>query len=110
MIDLQAAAAVELELSPVPSEQVLAGNPSTGFAPLGLIGGNEFGVWEMTSGAMSDVEVEELFVVVAGRGTLRIGDEIRELEPGSVGRFAGGEQTEWVVTERLRKVYVAGTE
>jgi hypothetical protein len=58
---------------------------------------------------MTDTEVEELFVVIAGRGTVRLIDagETLELAPGTVGRLAAGARTEWTVIETLRKIWVA---
>jgi hypothetical protein len=120
VIDATAALAVELELAPVPADQVVAGAPSTGSLALGRFGGREYGVWEMTPGAMLDVETEELFVVVAGQATVATvetvafeGDRAEDdgrvihLAAGSVGRLEAGDRTIWTVTETLRKVYLA---
>jgi len=52
-----------LEYEPVPTKQVVDGSPQTG---LWEAESGEWGVWEMTPGAMRDVEVDEFFVVVAG--------------------------------------------
>jgi uncharacterized protein len=77
--------------------------------PLGEVGGAEVGVWEMAPGTEQDTEVDEVFVVLAGRGTVTFDDgEVVELAPGVVVRLRAGERTTWVVTEALRKVYVAG--
>jgi len=107
--DHEAALAIELEHHAVPSEQLVTGSPTTGTAPLGVFGGREYGVWEMTPGAMSDVEADELFVVLTGRATVEFLDDgtAVQLEPGSVGRLTEGMRTVWTVTETLRKVYVA---
>ena len=109
MIEVTAALAAELEHSPVPPEQTVAGTPTTAVLDLGTIGEQEWGVWEMTPGTMTDTEVEELFVVIAGRGTMRLIDagETLELAPGTVGRLTAGARTEWRVTETLRKIWVA---
>lgn len=104
-------AAVDLVHAPVPAEQDGGNAPSTGFADLGTLEGTEFGVWEMSTGTMFDVESEEVFVVTAGRGSVYIeprGDmpEQRvELFPGALMRLAEGMKTTWTVTETLRKVY-----
>ena len=109
MIDLVAAQAVSLSHEPVAHEQIVAGQPTTGSAALGAIGEAEYGVWEMTPGAMSDVEEDELFVVLSGAATVAFdGGETWTLGPGSTGRLAAGNRTVWTVTETLRKVYVTG--
>ncbi len=98
-----------LDREPVPAEQRVAGEPATGWTALGAIAeGWEFGVWEMTPGTMSDVEVEELSVVLAGRATVAFADGRPpvELTAGSVLRFADGMETVWTVHETLRKVYL----
>jgi uncharacterized cupin superfamily protein len=97
---------IPLDHEPVPAAQVVEGTPQTG---LWEAESGEWGVWEMTPGAMSDVEVDEFFVVVAGRGTLERTIEgtvvTTELRPGVVCRLFEGEQTVWRVSEALRKVY-----
>ena len=109
MIDLAAAHAVTLEHESVASDQVVAGSPSTGSVRLGEIGGAEYGVWEMTPGAMSDVEEDELFVVLFGTATVQFESGAEwQLEPGSTGRLDEGARTVWTVAETLRKVYVTG--
>ena len=102
------AAEVEVPLTAVPSAQVLAGSPSTGSVDLDEEMG--IGVWEMTPGAMSDVEIDEVFVVVAGSATVEFVDPALpaiELEPGSIVRLESGMRTVWTVRETLRKVYLA---
>jgi uncharacterized cupin superfamily protein len=102
--------AVDLELDhqPVPHDQVVTGAPSTGSAALGVFGSHEVGVWEMTPGAMSDVEADELFVVVSGRATVEFVDTgaWMLLGPGDVVQLRAGARTVWTVTETLRKVYL----
>lgn len=100
------AAAVAVAHEPVPADQVVAGAPSTGIHELD----ERTGVWEMTPGAMSDVEIDELFIVLAGEATVEFVDPALptiELRAGSVVRLEAGMQTVWTVRETLRKVYVA---
>lgn len=86
------------------STDVLAG--ATG--PLAELGGAAIGTWEMAPGTDHDTEVDEVFVVLAGRGTVTFEDgEVVELAPGVAVRLRAGERTTWVVTETLRKVYAA---
>ena len=105
------AATIPLRLEPVPTEQVLEGEPHTGWVELSSTELGEWGVWEMTPGAMSDVEVDETFVVIAGHATLErdIGGQviIEELHPGVCVSLRAGEETIWRVSAALRKVYFA---
>ena len=67
------------------------------------------GIWEMTEGVAHDTEVEELFVVLRGAGSVAFEDgEVIDLHPGSVVRLRAGERTTWTITQTLRKVYIAG--
>ncbi|MFE5407428.1 cupin domain-containing protein [Microbacterium sp. NPDC056569] len=105
------AASLAVELEPVSTAQVIAGAPATGFAELGEIGGVEIGVWEHTPGTSTDVETDEVFVVLSGSATVSFGDpalEPIELRAGSVARLTAGMRTVWTVRETLRKVYFAG--
>lgn len=97
-----------LEHEPLPDDQVVVGSPSTAVATLAELGGTGVGLWEMSEGTARDTEVDEVFVVVAGRGSVTFADGERiDLEPGVAVRLRAGERTEWVVTQRLRKVWVA---
>ncbi len=107
-IDFVAAATLELEFAPVAQAQVVSGSPVVGVAELGMLGDREYGVWEHSVGASSDVEADEVFVVLFGAATVDFADgTIVELGPGSVGRLHDGQRTVWTVTETLRKVYIA---
>jgi len=106
---------VAIPLEPVAADQIpaldAAGNPQTGAVALGNFAGREFGVWEMTVGAMTDTEVDELCVIISGAGEVhRTIDDvlvIEPLRPGTVLQLREGEGTLWVITETLRKVYLA---
>lgn len=77
-------------------------------SPLATLGDAEIGLWGMEPGVDHDTEVDEVFVVLAGRGTVEFEDgEVVTLGPGVVVRLRAGERTTWTVTETLRKVYVA---
>jgi uncharacterized protein len=101
-------AQLDVSHEPVPSEQSVRGVPTTGSAELGDFGGLEIGVWEMSTGTMTDVEVDELFIVVSGSATVEFpgGHPPLELQAGDVVQLAAGTQTVWTVTEPLRKVYL----
>jgi uncharacterized protein len=100
--------AVDLDHDPVPAEQSLGGAPTTAAADIGEFGGLEVGVWEMTPGVMSDIEADEVFVVLSGAATVEFADgtDPLTLGPGDVARLAAGAETVWTVTETLRKVYL----
>ena len=104
---------VALEMAPLPADEVTAGSPSAGYAVLGHIGVGgdalEVGVWEMTDGTATDVEVDEVFVVLAGSATVEIEGIATplELNPGTVVRLSAGMRTVWTVHERLRKFVVS---
>jgi uncharacterized protein len=111
-----------------PGETVVEGDPRAAVSVLGEVGttaedstenstaadtqisspaGAEVGVWEMTPGAATDVEADEIFVVLSGRATLGFdGGETLELRPGVVVRLLEGDRTTWTVHETIRKVYV----
>ena len=97
---------LELRYEPVAADQVVDGSPRTG---LWEAGSGQWGVWEMTPGAMRDIEVDEFFVIVAGEGTLEHTVEgvslTTNLHPGVVCRLYEGVQTVWRVTSVLRKLY-----
>jgi len=118
-----------LEHEPLPADEVESGAPTTGVVGLGTLPGGsageggsgsdsgsgsvDYGIWEMSVGAARDVEADELFVVLAGRGTVEFldaalgsADRILDLAAGSVVRLHAGQRTLWTITEPLRKVYV----
>lgn len=102
------ALSVELDHEPLDDDQVVEGSPTTGVLALTEIDDWEVGVWEITPGIVTDVEVDEVFIVLKGRAILRREDGSEtELVPGSVGRLEDGEETEWEVIETLRKIYIA---
>ncbi|MDE0975181.1 MAG: cupin domain-containing protein [Candidatus Nanopelagicales bacterium] len=80
---------------------------STGVGALDTEGDIEVGVWEHSVGTSTDTEVEEVFVVLSGRGTVTCdqGGQIM-LEPGTVGMLPMGAKTVWSITEPLRKVWI----
>jgi uncharacterized cupin superfamily protein len=102
------AAAIDLDHEPVPADQSVRGEPTTAATAVDEFGGLEVGVWEMTPGVMTDVEADEVFVVVSGSATVEFGDGSQTLHigPGDVVRLAAGAETVWTVSETLRKVYL----
>jgi len=109
-----AAADMRLEHEPLPAEQVVAGSPTTATLVLDEREGREIGVWEMTPGTASDLEADEIFVVLSGRARVEFtsvpdGDVPApvDIAAGSVVRLTAGMDTRWTVHETLRKVYLA---
>jgi uncharacterized cupin superfamily protein len=97
------AALSEDELAP---SDVLAGEPRTASTELWSAGGAEHGIWEITPGTVTDVEADELFVVLSGRATIAFEDgPTLEVGPGDACRLRAGQRTVWTVHETLRKVY-----
>jgi len=75
---------------------------------LGPTGAGEVGLWEMDAGTAQDIESDEVFVVLSGRATIIVeGWPDVAVAPGDVVRLQAGTATTWVVTERLRKVYLS---
>ncbi|MFS0898813.1 cupin domain-containing protein [Mycolicibacterium litorale] len=105
------AAALDLDHEPVPTDQIVAGAPTTGVRPLTELSGLQVGVWEMSTGGMRDVEADEVFVVLSGSARVEFADDSPafDLHPGDVVRLAAGAETVWTVTETLRKVYLTSS-
>lgn len=104
------AAALLLVHTPLPAEEVRDGSPTAASAALATLGDTEIGIWEMTPGTASDVEADEVFVVISGSAAIAFDDPALpdlEIGPGSVVRLAEGQRTVWTVTETLRKIYIA---
>jgi uncharacterized cupin superfamily protein len=103
------AAELSLELEPVPEDQSVEGTPGTGVQALTEFGGLQIGVWEMSPGVMTDIEVDEVFVVLSGSASVEFtdGSPALQLNPGAVVRLAAGARTTWTVHQTLRKVYLS---
>jgi uncharacterized cupin superfamily protein len=55
-----------------------------------------------------DVETDEVFLVLDGRGTVEFEDgEVIFLESGAVVRLHAGDRTIWTIYEPLRKLYIS---
>ncbi|TDD12024.1 cupin domain-containing protein [Nonomuraea diastatica] len=93
---------VQLTADELDPGQIVAGEPAASSLELG--GGR--GIWEITPGVVTDVETDEIFVVLSGRATIAVeGGTTIEVGPGDVGLLAEGARTTWIVHETLRKVY-----
>ena len=93
--------------------QIVSGEPRVSSAvlhesPAAEPGGRvvERGVWQITPGVVTDVEADEVFVVLSGRATIEFQDgPTLEVGPGDVAVLPEGAATRWTVHETLRKVY-----
>ncbi|MFB6672068.1 cupin domain-containing protein [Streptomyces sp. NPDC056390] len=100
--------AATLEPFPLDPASVTSGSPDTQWAHLGVMEQTAYGMWEMSEGSARDTEADEVFVVVAGSGTITRDDgTVVHLAPGTVVRLYAGEHTEWTVTKPIRKVWFA---
>ncbi|KYH43802.1 cupin [Branchiibius sp. NY16-3462-2] len=108
MVNHELAVPQAIPLEPLEADDVVEGSPLAGSVALTTLGDNEVGVWEMTPGVCTDVETDEVFVVLSGSASVRFEDGTTlELHPGSVVRLYDGEHTTWTVRETLRKIYLA---
>ncbi|WP_404286675.1 cupin domain-containing protein [Glutamicibacter arilaitensis] len=94
-------------------QQLEVPGTSTSVHEVGNLAGASIGIWEMSVGAMRNIEAEEYFVVLSGAGNIKIeqraGFTAQEIElvPGSLVRLHAGMHTEWRVTQTLRKIYLS---
>jgi hypothetical protein len=90
---------------PDPSS-IIAGNPVTSSLVLAESDTVERGIWQITRGTVTDVEADEMFVVISGRATIAVeGGPVFDVGPGDVCVLSEGDRTTWTVHETLRKVY-----
>lgn len=102
------AADLELEPEALDPSQILAGTPATSGAVLSESTDGRIvrGVWRCTAGTVTDVEQDEMFVVLEGRATIAVeGGPVIEVAPGSVCVLERGARTTWTVHEPLLKAY-----
>lgn len=102
------AAALELEPAELDPSQIVEGEPRVAERVVwsSSDGTRLRGVWEHTPGVSTDVEVDEVFVVLTGRATIEVeGGPTLEVGPGSLGILEAGARTTWQVHETLRKAF-----
>lgn len=101
----------ELTEDPIDAASIVSGTPTTRWTELWSGPGGSRGIWEITPGVVTDVEAEEMFVVVSGRATIDIeGEPSIQVGPGDVVLLEAGARTTWRVHETLRKVFHITTE
>jgi uncharacterized protein len=94
---------------PLEEAQIVSGNPVVSHRLLNESpdGSVQRGVWQITPGIVTDVEADEMFVVLSGSATIELlgtGATIN-VAAGDVCVLAEGERTRWTIHETLRKVY-----
>lgn len=93
-------------LEDVPAEQ--SDSPRIVDTPVASAAGSELGFWQIEPGEVTDVEADEVFLVLAGAGTVSFSDGSKiDLSPGVLVRLHEGDETTWVIEQTLRKLYVA---
>lgn len=101
--------ATQLPRQRIPADEILGGFPTAGARSIATVAGAEVGIHEMSPGMARDVECDEVFVVLSGRGSVEFEDgEVLPLSPGTVVHLHKGDRTIWHISETLRKFYVAG--
>ncbi|MDJ0461719.1 cupin domain-containing protein [Streptomyces sp. H27-C3] len=98
----------ELEPEPLDPEQIVSGEPVvTGKSLWESPDGKQLrGIWQITPGVVTDIEANELFVVVSGRATVQVeGGATLEVGAGDACVLREGDRTTWTVHETLRKAY-----
>jgi uncharacterized protein len=103
------AATMDLPAAELDPAQVVEGSPAVSALDVLTTGDLTIGVWEHTAGTSTDVESDEVFVVLTGRASVAVeGGSTLELRPGDIGVLEAGARTTWTVRETLRKVYLVG--
>lgn len=102
--------ATVVDHEPVDHEQVISGRPTTGVLEMSETG-LPCGLWEHSTGTSSDVEVDEVFVVLSGRARIEIeGQDSLSVGPGDVVHLDAGARTVWHVLEPMRKFWVTAAD
>ncbi|MCA0329759.1 MAG: cupin domain-containing protein [Actinobacteria bacterium] len=97
----------DLEAAPLDPSQVVAGDPEVRVLALHDADDLGVGVWQHSAGSSTDVEADEVFVVLSGRATIEVdGGPVLEVGPGDIGLLPAGASTRWTIHEDLRKVYI----
>lgn len=98
---------IAVKHSPLDAARNTSGDVTTAVSAVASEGDMEVGVWEHSVGVSTDTEVEEVFVVLEGEGSVTCSEGGRiDLAPGVVGLLPHGAQTTWTVTKPLRKVWI----
>jgi len=97
----------ELDSAPLDPAAIISGAPEVFHK--GIYEGDDVtvGIWQHGVGVSSDVEADEIFIVLSGRATIEIENgPTLEVGPGDVCSYPPGIVSTWTVHETIRKVYV----
>lgn len=98
---------IKLTHRPLDPQLAITDTVTTAVAAVDTEGDMEVGVWEHSVGESTDTEVEEVFVVISGKGKVTCDQGgVIDLAPGTIGILPAGARTTWQVTEPLRKVWI----
>ena len=107
VVHAAAMAVAEMASAPVGADQVVAGSPDVHVRSLYEGADLGIGIWQHSPGTSTDVEADEVFVVLSGQATVHIdGAPALHVGPGDVAFLPAGARTTWTVHETLRKVYI----
>ncbi|MFI2612506.1 cupin domain-containing protein [Kitasatospora sp. NPDC018619] len=96
----------DLDPDPLDPARIVSGTPEVTGRVLSDDGRHLRGLWQITPGVVTDVEADEMFVVLSGRATIEIeGGPTLEVGPGDCAVLREGDRTTWTVHETLRKAY-----
>lgn len=96
-----------LNPDPLDLAQIVSGDCAVSTLPILDTEQLAVGVWQHTTGVSTDVEVDEIFIVLSGRATIAVKDgPDLDVGAGDVGVLEAGAETTWTVHEDLRKIYV----
>ncbi len=97
----------ELEFTPLDPAQIISGEPTVRSLSLYQDDTLAIGIWQHSVGVSTDVEVDEVFVVLSGRATIELDDGATvQVSAGDVAVLPAGARTTWTIHETLRKVYL----
>lgn len=74
---------------------------------LATVNAEVLGLWDAAPGCLSEVESDEVFLILSGSGTLTFEDSSTiDLKSGVLVRLYEGDRTTWDVRSRLRQLYL----
>lgn len=98
---------VDLPLTPLDPDQVVAGQPQVRTLPIHQSPQVSIGIWQHGIGVSRDIEADEVFIVLDGRATIEVEDgPTLHIGPGDIGLLPAGARTTWTIHQPLRKAYV----
>lgn len=100
--------ATAVPTAPIDPDQVMTGAPTAGVLEFDHVD-IPCGLWEHSVGTSTDIEVDEVFVVLSGEARIDVaGEGSLTVGPGDVVHLTAGSRTTWTVTAPMRKFWVTG--